>query len=331
MRLYALSGRQAEALKQYEHLEVALFKELGTRPNASSRALREKISSDGFPPEGARDQGTPLEDPASLGRHNLPAPRTSFVGRQREVVEVKRALAMTRLLTLTGAGGCGKTRLALEVARDLVGAYPDGVWLVELAPLSEGELVPKTVAEAVGIPEMPGRQITEVLVQSMRSKEQLVVMDNCEHLIEPTALLVDTLLDSCPRLRILATSREPLEVAGELNRPVPSLSVPDGQRSTVEEMESYAGRWCPGTARCVERWTGVTSCSPGMRKSSSGGSRSSRGDGRWRQPRRWVREGVLRMMTSWIYSPGWWTSPWWSKSPEEWSTPQAARADQAVC
>ena len=161
------------------------------------------------------------------------------MGRQTEIIEVKRALAMTRLLTLTGAGGCGKTRLALEVSRDLVRAYPDGVWLVELASLSEGELVPKALAEAVGTQEQPGRQITEVLVESMRTKEQLVVMDNCEHLIEATAHLVDTLLDACPRLRVLATSREPLDVAGELNWPVPSLSVPDGHPSTVEEMESY--------------------------------------------------------------------------------------------
>jgi DNA-binding SARP family transcriptional activator len=239
MRLYALSGNQAEALRQHEHLEEALSKELGTEPNASSCALREEISSNSFPVEGTRDQVIPLEDSASLGRHNLPAPRTSFVGRQREMVEVKRALAMTRLLTLTGAGGCGKTRLALEVSRDLVRAYPDGVWLVELASLSEGELVPKALAEAIGIPEQPGRPITEVLVSSMRHKEQLVVMDNCEHLIEATARLVDTLLDACPRLRILATSREPLDVAGELSWPVSSLSVPDRQPSTVEEVEGY--------------------------------------------------------------------------------------------
>jgi predicted ATPase/DNA-binding SARP family transcriptional activator/DNA-binding CsgD family transcriptional regulator len=239
MRLYALSGNQAEALRQYESLEEALTRELGVGPNASSRASREEIASGRFPVEGTRERGIALEDSASLGRHNLPAPRNSFVGRQTEMVEVKRALVMTRLLTLTGVGGSGKTRLAVEVSRDLVRAYPDGVWLVELAPLSEGELVPKALAEAVGTQEMPGRPITEVLVQSMRQKEQLVVMDNCEHLIEVTARLVDTLLDWCPRLRILATSREPLDVAGELNWSVPSLSVPDGQPSILEEVESY--------------------------------------------------------------------------------------------
>jgi DNA-binding SARP family transcriptional activator len=111
MRLYALSGRQAEALRQYELLEEALSRELGVGPNASSRALREEISSNGFPLEEWTSQGLPLEEPASVGRHNLPAPRTSFVGRHTEMVEVKRALVMTRLLTLTGAGGCGKTCL----------------------------------------------------------------------------------------------------------------------------------------------------------------------------------------------------------------------------
>jgi predicted ATPase len=93
----------------------------------------------------------------------LPAPRSSFIGRERELIEIKRNLAMTRLLTLTGAGGSGKTRLALEVARELVGAYPDGVWLVELAPLSEGELVPKALAEAIGIPELPDHRSPRTL------------------------------------------------------------------------------------------------------------------------------------------------------------------------
>jgi predicted ATPase/DNA-binding SARP family transcriptional activator/DNA-binding CsgD family transcriptional regulator len=239
MRLYALSGRQAEAIGQYELLEEALAREIEAGPNASSRSLKEEISSGDFPPEGTRDRELAVSSTASSGRHNLPAPRTSFVGRQKEMVELKRALAMTRLLTLTGAGGSGKTRLALEVARELVQAYPDGVWLVELAPLSEGRLVPKALAEAVGMPEQPGRPITDTLVEFLRDQEQLLVIDNCEHLVEATARLVDTLLDECPRLRILATSRAPLVVTGELNWLVPSLSVPDRQTSTVEEVEGH--------------------------------------------------------------------------------------------
>ena len=150
MRLYALLGSNGEALAQYGRLEEVLLRELGTEPTASSRALREEIAAGRFPPKEAPSLTPSPEEALGTGKHNLPAARTSFVGRQQEMLEVKRALAMTRLLTLTGAGGSGKTRLALEVARDLVGAYPDGVWLVELAPLSEESLVPRAVAETLG-------------------------------------------------------------------------------------------------------------------------------------------------------------------------------------
>jgi predicted ATPase/DNA-binding CsgD family transcriptional regulator len=160
----------------------------------------------------------------------LPLARTSYIGRERETLEVKRELAMTRLLTLTGAGGAGKTRLALEVARDLVGAYPDGVWLVELALLSEGKLIPQAVANAVGVPERSGLSVPEALVEALRAKQMLLVLDNCEHLLEAAARLASVLLDSCPRLRLLATSREALGVAGESRWPVPALSVPDPHR-----------------------------------------------------------------------------------------------------
>jgi predicted ATPase/DNA-binding SARP family transcriptional activator/DNA-binding CsgD family transcriptional regulator len=180
-------------------------------------------------------------------RHdNLPLARTSFVGRGRESLEVKRLLAMTGLLTLTGAGGCGKTRLALEVARDLAGAYPDGAWLVELATLSEGTLVPKAVAEALGVPQRPGEPLVDTLAEVLGDRHVLLVLDNCEHLLESIALLVDRLLDSCPRLRILATSREALGVEGEMRWPVPPLSMPEprgapssGVFGSPEGLEAY--------------------------------------------------------------------------------------------
>ena len=156
------------------------------------------------------------------------------------MVELKRAISMTRLLTLTGAGGSGKTRLALEVARDIAGAYPDGVWLVELASLTEGGLVFQQVASVVGVREQPNRSFTETLVDALRNKRMLIVLDNCEHLVGAAAHLVDVLLDSCPRLRIMATSREALGTVGELRWSVPSLSVPDIQRPpTVGELEAY--------------------------------------------------------------------------------------------
>jgi non-specific serine/threonine protein kinase len=154
------------------------------------------------------------------------------------MLEVKRELEMTRLLTITGAGGSGKTRLALEVSRDLLEAYSDGVWLVEFAPLSEEALVPKAVSEALEVSERPDERLADTLTEVLGSRELLLVLDNCEHLLEATARLADVLLDSCPRLRVLATSREGLGVEGEVRWPVPPLDSPDPRySSTVEELE----------------------------------------------------------------------------------------------
>src|SRR5215207_4404695 len=217
MRLYALSGRQGEALRQYGRLSEALSSGLGAEPSASARSIREEVAAGRFQGDPTRAAGPPTEQTA-VGKaqaHNLPAQRTGFVGRKREMLEIKRALAMTQLLTLTGTGGLGKTRLALEVASDLVGAYPDGVWLVELAPLSDGKLVPQAVADALGVEERPGQSLADALVDDLRNKQVLAVLDNCEHLIEAAAQLADALFFSCPHLRILATSREALGVDGE--------------------------------------------------------------------------------------------------------------------
>jgi predicted ATPase len=188
--------------------------------------------------------------------HNLPTARTSFVGREKEIEEVKRLLPATRLLTLSGAGGSGKTRLALEVARELVGSYPDGAWLVELASLAEGALVPQAVAEVMEVPEQPNRPLTDVLVDALCSSKLLLVLDNCEHLIDGASRLVDTLLDSCPHLRVLATSREALGVTGEVVRPVPPLAVPGTRHPlTVEELERYESARL-FTERALQRWSG---------------------------------------------------------------------------
>ncbi len=235
MRLYALSGRRREALGQYERLRDALLGQLGTEPGTDATLLRQEIRAGAFPrPDSPPEEAA--RPPSGVARHNLPLARTSFVGRGRERLEVERLLAMTGLLTLTGAGGSGKTRLALEVAGDLVGAYPEGVWLVELAPLSEAALVPKAVAEALGVPERAAEPLGDTLAEVLRDRHLLLILDNCEHVLESTARLADSLLDSCPRLRILATSREALGSKGELRWPVPPLSMPELQGDSSPEV-----------------------------------------------------------------------------------------------
>jgi predicted ATPase/DNA-binding SARP family transcriptional activator/DNA-binding CsgD family transcriptional regulator len=240
MRLHAYSGRRQEALLQYEHLARVLSDRFGTEPGVTTRRLRDEIAAGAFPSSPPLPGDYQQEGASYLGRHNLPPPRTSFVGREREMIEVKRSLSTTRLLTLTGAGGSGKTRLAIEVVRDLVGSYADGVWLIELAPLADPELVPQAVAGALGAQEQSGRPLLESLLDTLGDKEMLLLLDNCEHLIDAMARLTTDLLHCCPRTRVLATSRERLGVIGELTWPVPSLSVPGAEEApTVEEIEGY--------------------------------------------------------------------------------------------
>ena len=171
---------------------------------------------------------------------NLPLELSSFVGREREIAYVESLLAKTRLLTLTGTGGCGKTRLALKVAGNLAERFEDGAWWVGLAPLAEPDFASKSAASALGIHEQPGRSMTEALCDHLRFRDLMLVLDNCEHLIEACADLAEALLLSCPNLKILATSREPLGVAGETNWPVPSLSLPTtGHGPPVQELVRY--------------------------------------------------------------------------------------------
>jgi predicted ATPase/DNA-binding CsgD family transcriptional regulator len=182
-------------------------------------------------PGGHRDGGSP---------HNLPTELSSFVGREKELAKVGRQLEGNRLLTLTGSGGCGKTRLALAVASEVVEGFEDGVWLVELAPLVDPSLVPQAVASALGLRDQPGRSPTEALSRYLGSKSVMLVLDNCEHLVEACATLAEALLRFCPRLRVLATSREALGITGEVAWPVPPLSLPDLRRMPdTESLSRY--------------------------------------------------------------------------------------------
>ena len=176
--------------------------------------------------------------------HNLPAELTGFVGREAELAETKRALAASRLVTLTGIGGGGKSRLALRVATDLLHDFSGGVWLVELAYLAEPGLVPRLIAQAVGVPEEPGRRLLESVEMRLREAPALLVLDNCEHLLEASVEAAEHLLRAVPGLRILATSRQRLGVAGEIVCVVSPMSVPDEAASRTPEgiLRHDAGR-----------------------------------------------------------------------------------------
>lgn len=160
-------------------------------------------------------------------KHNLPRQLTSFIGREEELEEIKRLLTQTSLLTMIGSGGCGKTRLALQAAADLLDDYPDGIWFVELAPLSDPALIVRAIAKTLGLREEPGADALEALCEALRTQKVLLILDNCEHLADGAAQIVKKLLQSCPTLRILTTSRVRLNVPGEIPWRVPSLLIPD--------------------------------------------------------------------------------------------------------
>ena len=185
--------------------------------------------------------GPAAQEQLDRGGNNLPLQFTSFVGREQELAEVRELLAGTRLLTITGPGGMGKTRLAIELAAGLLDQFQDGCWLVSLAPLADGTLVVSTVAQALGIREEAGRPIADTLIDYLRSRSVLLVLDNCEHLLEACASLAKLLLSSCPNLHILSTSREALGVAGGTEWRVSSLSFPAAKMQlSVEQALGYA-------------------------------------------------------------------------------------------
>jgi non-specific serine/threonine protein kinase len=176
--------------------------------------------------------------PDALAKHNLPTEVASFIGRERDITAITRLLARTRLLTLTGAGGCGKTRLAVRVAAGMVQGFPDGVWLVQLAPLADSSLVPRAVAAVLGVRGTAGRPLLSTLAAALASRRLLLLLDNCEHLLGASARLAETLLRACPYHRILATSREPLHIPGEVTWRVPSLALPESE--PLAALESLA-------------------------------------------------------------------------------------------
>lgn len=201
------------------------LKDLG-RPETVFQACFQGLPSD-FPPIRS------LDNPEL--RHNLPLQVTSFIGRDGELAAVRGLLEERRLVTLTGSGGTGKTRLALQVAADSIDRFDDGVWLVELAPLTDPGLVPKAVAQALGLAEEAGRPVLRTLVEFLGPKRLVLVIDNCEHVLDASARLVDAVLRECQGVKVLTTSREALGISGETTFRVPSLSLPNPAKDRSPE------------------------------------------------------------------------------------------------
>jgi predicted ATPase/class 3 adenylate cyclase len=172
--------------------------------------------------------------------NNLPVQLTSFVGREKEIDAVKQELSSHRLVTLTGSGGTGKTRLSLQIAAEVIDHYPDGVWFIELAPLADPDLIPHTILAVLHFGEQAGKTPFQVLEEQFKNKKLLLILDNCEHLIEASAKVAHGLLMSAPGIKILASSREALGVKGELAWPVPSLTLPDPKSlPEIEQLTQY--------------------------------------------------------------------------------------------
>jgi len=237
MRFLALSGECASALAQYETCARILRDELDTEPSPETQQLYEAVR-DGTDLTGFSLLSGLVDAP----RHNLPARVTSFIGRDGELAALGSLLVepKTRLVTVVGTGGMGKTRLAIEVGRETLGTAFDEAWLVELAPIPDDAAVPRAVARALGVQEGADRPLPESIALSLRTRNLLLVVDNCEHVVDGAANLVALLLARCPELTVLATSREPLHVAGEHLYDVPPMALLGSDEGTGDLEEADA-------------------------------------------------------------------------------------------
>ena len=274
MRALAASGQPGAALGVFEQARTRLADELGTGPSPALAALHLSILRAGDQPAAPDGRAPAAASPAGVSSSstipgardgasrpgpappatNLRAELTSFVGRDTEIAEVRQLVGAHRLITLTGPGGAGKTRLAVEAGRAELPAMPGGVWLAELAPVTDPADVPQAVLAALGLRErsvvLSGRRPgipddpespLERLVGALSARRALLVLDNCEHLLDAAAVLADQVLAACPQVRILATSREPLNITGEMLWPVGPLTLPpDGREPVPAEVAACA-------------------------------------------------------------------------------------------
>jgi predicted ATPase/DNA-binding SARP family transcriptional activator len=272
MRLYARLGRREAALRQYQLCVDTLKRELRAQPEAETTQLHEQIlrsravrpdAAEVFPPSsGARAPG-PRADLLSAAATalpevppptNLPASTSDLIGRAARQAEEAEQRGVPRLVTLIGAGGIGKTRLGLEIAREQLSLYPDGVWVAELAPLSDPGLVPATVAVALGLTLSAGAESPERVAAALGAKRILLVLDNCEHVIEAAARMAEALLRANPDIRVMATSREPLRAPGECAYQVLPLQVPTEDTDGRDDLlEAAAVRLFVARAQAMDR------------------------------------------------------------------------------
>lgn len=224
---------ESGALKPSKELAQILLEKLGLPEMERPRWIQFARGYSDFP-------ARLVDSIASKPLTNLPASLTSFIGREKERAEILKLISKYRLVTLVGPGGVGKSRLSLKAGEQIVGDYTHGVWLVELAPILDPSLIPRSTAIAIGLRDEPQRPVIDMLSDYLSEREMLIILDNCEHLLDACAQLVDTLLKRCPNLKILATSREALGVLGEAVYHVPSLGLPDLQQllETFRDYES---------------------------------------------------------------------------------------------
>lgn len=229
IRLYIETGQRHQALRQYHLLCKALERDLDAKPSAASQKLYQALL--------AHKPSAVEPPPLPSVRNNLPSPVTSFIGRERELAEAQRLLRETRLLTFTGPGGCGKTRLALQVGASRA-AGPEGeVWLVDLSALRDGEAVAPAIGAALGVRSQAGDALQAVIKQ-VGARPALVILDNCEQILEACAAAATALLQGCPRLQVLTTSRQALGVAGEMVWRVPPLALPSQVGANPEQFDA---------------------------------------------------------------------------------------------